>query len=666
MNTSDETLRIGVYVCHCGSNIAGVIDIEALTQFAEGLPHVALVRHYKYLCSDPGQELIKRDIVEHGLNRIVVAACSPNLHEPTFRRAAEDAGLNRFLVQMANIREQVAWVTEDKEEALKKAKAHVAAAVRRVAEHEPLQRQFVRIVPRAMVVGGGIAGIQAALTIADAGREVILVEREPSIGGHMAMFDKTFPTLDCAACILTPKMTAVKLHPNIKLLTYSEVESVDGSVGNFKVKVRRRPRYIDEDLCVGCMQCIDDCVFTQAKFANPFDQGLGLRKPVWIPFPQAVPPIPVVDPEVCLQITRGKCKQSCVEACGERNAFDFDQQDKIEEYDIGTIIITTGFQAFDPSVIPYYGYGKYPNVYTSIEVERLLNAGGPTGGKLTLRDGSTPKRVGIVHCVGSRDVNHHEYCSRVCCMYALKLAHLVREKTNAEVYDCYIDIRAPGKGFEEFYNRVQNEGVQFIRGKVADISPAAGNGDGDGQGPLVMQVDDTLLGTIRKIEVDMVILAVALEPRADAGEVRRRFGISCSSDGFFLEKHPKLAPVNTANDGVLIAGACQGAKDIPDTVAQADAAAAKALVLIDAGQIELEPNTAWIDEDMCSGCKTCINLCPYTAITADEERNIAVIDQALCKGCGTCVAACPSGAAKQHLFGDEQINEELEGLMSYV
>jgi heterodisulfide reductase subunit A len=659
----DESLRIGVYVCHCGSNIAGVVDVEALAKFAEDLPHVALSRHYKYMCSDPGQELVKRDILEFNLNRIVVAACSPNLHEPTFRRAAEDAGLNRFLVQMANIREQVSWVTDDKEAALDKAKAHLAAAVRRVARHEPLQRQFVRIAPRAMVVGGGIAGIEAALTLADAGKEVILVEREPSIGGHMAMFDKTFPTLDCAACILTPKMTAVKLHPRIKLLTYSSVESVEGSVGSYKVKVRRKPRYIDEDLCVGCMMCIEGCVFTRAKFANPFDQGLGTRKPVWVPFAQAVPPIPVIDPEACLQIARGKCKQGCVDACGERNAIRFDQQETVEEYEVGALVVATGFKAFDPSVIPYYGYGKFPNVYTSLEVERLLNAGGPTGGKLLLRDGTTPKRVGIVHCVGSRDANYHAYCSRVCCMYALKLAHLVREKTEAEVTNCYIDIRTPGKGFEEFYNRVQNEGVQFIRGKVADITPAGGDGE---SGPLVMQVDDTLLGRIRKIEVDMVILAVALEAQADAEDVRRTLGISCSAEGFFLEKHPKLAPVNTANDGVFVAGACQGAKDIPDTVAQADAAAAKALALIDAGEIELEPNTAWVDERMCSGCKTCILLCPYKAISPDLERKIAVIDQALCKGCGTCVAACPSGAAKQHLFSDEQVSEELEGLMSHA
>ena len=659
-----ETLRIGVYICHCGTNIAGVVDVESLAKFAEGLPHVALARHYKYMCADPGQELVKRDIREFNLNRIVVAACSPNLHEATFRRAAEDAGLNRFLVQIANIREQVAWVTDDRELAQRKARAHLAAAIARVANHQPLQRQFVQIAPRALVVGGGIAGIQAALTLAEAGKEVILVEREPSIGGHMAMFDKTFPTLDCAACILTPKMTAVKLHRGIRLLTYSTVESVEGSVGSYHVKIRRRPRFVDESLCVGCMMCIEGCVFTRARIPNAFDQGLGLRKPMWIPFAQAVPPVPLVDPETCLEITRGKCKQGCVTACGERNAIRFDQQETVEEYDVGVIVVATGFRAFDPSVIPYYGYGRHPHVYTSLEVERLLNAGGPTAGKLVLRDGSTPRRVGIIHCVGSRDANYHKYCSRVCCMYSLKLAHLVREKTGAEVYNCYIDMRTPGKGFEEFYQRVQNEGVHFIRGKVADIVPANGNGDA-ANGALTMTVDDTLLGKIREIDVDLVILSVALEPQADAADVRRAFGISCSSEGFFLEKHPKLAPVNTANDGVFLAGACQGAKDIPDTVAQADAAAGRALALMDAGQIELEPNTAWIDDDVCSGCKTCIELCPYKAITHDLERKIAVLDAALCKGCGTCVAACPSGAAQQHLFNDEQVYAELQGLMSY-
>ncbi len=705
MNSTENPVRIGVYVCHCGTNIAGFLDVAELAAFARGLPGVVVARDYKYMCSDPGQELIKQDIQEYRLNRVVVAACSPNLHETTFRNAAEAAGMNRFLVQIANIREQVSWVATDREEGMAKARSHIAAAVRRVAMHEALERQYVRITPRVLVVGGGIAGIQAALTLADAGREVILVERQPSIGGHMAMFDKTFPTLDCAACILTPKMTAVKEHPNIKLLTYSDVVSVEGSVGRYTARIRRRPRYIDEEACVGCMQCIEACVFTRPRFPNEFDQGLGYRKPVYVPFAQAVPPVPVIDPKTCLYLSRGKCTQTCVQACGERNAIRFDQTETIEEYEVGAIIVATGFKAFDPTPIRYYGYGKYPNVYTALEVERLLNAGGPTSGELVLRDGRTPKRVGIIHCVGSRDKNYHPYCSRVCCMYALKLAHLVKEHTGAEVYNFYIDIRAPGKGFEEFYNRVENEGVRFIRGKVADIRPAslvaasaevAGGGNGQSDPPtateavqtatpatspeaqpaqkpsaapiepLVVRVEDTLLGEVREIPLDMVILAIALEPQPDADEVRRLFGISCSTEGFFLEKHSKLAPVQTANDGVFLAGACQGPKDIPDTVAQASAAAAAALALIDAGHIELEPNIAWIDETMCSGCRTCISVCPYQAIRPDEERNIAVVDPALCKGCGTCVAACPSGAAKQYLFSYEQLDQELEGILSYV
>jgi heterodisulfide reductase subunit A len=656
--------RIGVYVCHCGTNIAGTVATGELTSFAHALPHVVVARDYKYMCSDPGQELIKRDIAEHGLTRIVVAACSPLLHEKTFRGAAEAAGLNPFLVQIANIREHVAWVTDDPQRALAKAKAQLAAAVLRVADHQPLERKYVDITARVLIVGGGITGIQAALTLADAGKQVILVEREPTIGGHMAMFDKTFPTLDCAACILTPKMTAVKDHPNITLCTYSEVEQVDGSVGSYHVTVRRRARYIRESLCVGCMECIDRCVFKHGKVVNRFDQGLGTRKPIYVPFPQAVPPIPVIDPEACLELKTGKCKQSCVEACGDRNAIDFTQKEWREEFDVGAIIVATGYQAFDPTPMTFLGYGRFPNVYTNLEIERLLNASGPTEGKVVLRDGSVPKRVGIVHCVGSRDHNYHRYCSRVCCMVSLKMAHLIREKTGAEIYNFYIDVRTPGKGFEEFYERVQEEQVHFIRGKVGDVSPAT-VADGEGR-ELVVQVDDTLLGKVRKIPVDMLILAVALEPQADAQSVRRLLNMSCSAEGFFLEKHPKLAPVNTVNDGVFLAGACQGPKDIPDSVAQADAAAAQALALIDRGRVELEPNTAWIDEDLCSGCKTCIPLCPYKAIERDTQERIAVIDAALCKGCGTCVAACPSGAAQQHLFTDDQIYIEIEGIMSYV
>ena len=420
----------------------------------------------------------------------------------------------------------------------------------------------MRIVPRALVVGGGIAGIEAALTLAEAGKEVILVEREPSIGGHMAMFDKTFPTLDCTACILTPKMTAVKLHPNIKLLTYSSVESVEGSVGSYRVKVRRRPRYIDESLCVGCMMCIDQCASPGPASPTRSIKGWACANRSGSPSLKPCRPSPWSTPRFASRSPAESASRAASRPAASGTRFNSINRRRIEEYEVGTIIAATGFKAFDPSVIPYYGYGKYPNVYTSLEVERLLNAGGPTSGKLVLRDGSTPRRVGIVHCVGSRDVNYHAYCSRVCCMYAIKLAHLVHEKTGAEVYNCYIDIRTPGKGFEEFYNRVQNEGVHFIRGKVADITPASGEGKAADAG-LLMQVDDTLLGSIRKIPVDMVILAVALEPQADANDVRRTLGISCSAEGFFLEKHPKLAPVNTASDGVFLAGACQARQGHP-------------------------------------------------------------------------------------------------------
>ena len=660
MSTGNGGPRVGVYVCHCGTNIASVVSVADVVDMAQRLPHVTVARDYKYMCSDPGQELIKRDIRELGIDRVVVAACSPLLHEKTFRRAARDAGLNPFLVQLANIREHIAWVSTDKALALRRARSQLAGAVSRVVFHEPLERKLVPITSRVLVVGGGIAGIQAALTMADAGKEVVLVEREPTIGGHMAQFDKTFPTLDCAACILTPKMTAVKDHPNIRLLSYSEVENVEGSVGNYRVTVRRRARYIDESLCVGCMECIDACVMT-ARWDLEFDAGLSKRKPVYIPFPQAVPPVPVIDRETCVEFKSGRCKKTCIEACGDRNAIDLSQSDQSEQFEVGAVIVATGYQPFDPSAMLHYGYGTHPNVYTALEVERLLNAAGPTKGKVTLRDGREPGVVGIVHCVGSRDAAHHKYCSRVCCMYSLKLAQLVREKTNAEVFNFYIDMRAPGKGFEEFYERAQLGGVHFVRGKVGEVVPSK-----DDSNRMVLSVDDTLLGRLRRIQVDMLILATALEPQRDADAVRRLLGMSCSSEGFFLEKHPKLAPVNTAADGILVAGACQGPKDIPDTVAQADAAAGQALSLIDAGHLELEPNTAEVNADACSGCKTCIPLCPYGALQRDAERRVVRVDETLCKGCGTCVAACPSGAADQHLFTNIQIYEEIEGMMSHA
>ena len=660
-HSGEDAVRIGVYVCHCGTNIAGIIDVHDLAEFGSGLPGVVVSREYKYMCSDPGQELIKQDIQGHGLNRIVVASCSPHLHERTFRGVLAEGGLNPYFFQMVNIREHASWVHPDRRAATEKARDLVRAAVRRVRHHKALETRRVAVRDEVLVVGGGIAGIHAALTLASAGKHVYLVEREPTIGGHMAMFDKTFPTLDCAACILTPKMTAVKAQRNITLWTLSEVVEVSGYVGNFKVKVKRKPRYVREDLCVGCMECIDACVYKTGKVDDEFNLGLSKRKPVYIPFPQAVPQLVTIDPETCIEFKSGKCKKTCVEVCGERGAIDFQQAEQILEIDVGTIILGTGFKVFDPKRVPYYGYGVYPNVYSALEVERLLNASGPTSGEVVLRDGRTPRAVGIIHCVGSRDENTNKYCSRVCCMYSLKLAHLVKERTGAEVYNFYIDIRTPGKAFEEFYNRVAEEGTHFIRGKVADVYPAP-----EGDGRLTLQVEDTLLGRMRRIPVDMVILAVGMEAREDAEAVRRLFNITCGTEGWFTERHPKLAPVATFTDGIWIAGACQGPKDIPDTVAQAGAAAAEALSLINAGFVELEPNTAYIVEEDCSGCKTCVPMCPYQAISFVEAKGKAEINEVLCKGCGACVAVCPSGSARQNLFEDDEIYEEIEGVLAYA
>lgn len=662
MLKANGDIRIGVYVCHCGTNIAAVVDVKALSAYGATLPNVVVSREYKYLCSDPGQDMIKQDILDLKLNRVVVASCSPHLHEQTFRNALASGDLNPFFLQMVNIREQDSWVTEDKQAATQKAKDLVRAAARRVAFNESLQRGQIPINPAVMVVGGGIAGIHAALTLANAGKKVYLVEREPTIGGHMAQFDKTFPTLDCAACILTPKMSSVKNHKNITLWTYSEVTQVDGYVGNYKVKVKRLPRYVQEDLCSGCLECIKSCVFKEAKVPDEFNMGLAKRKPIYIPFPQAVPQVPVIDPETCIQFKSGKCKKTCIEACGDRHAINLQMLERIEEVEVGNIILATGFKTFDAKRTPDYGYGVYPNVYTALEVERLVNASGPTGGEVVLRDGRTPKTVGIVHCVGSRDENTNRWCSRVCCMYSLKLAHLIKEHTGAEVFNFYIDMRTPGKGFEEFYQKLLNERVHFVRGRVAEVTDWAM--DPSEENKLVIRVEDTLAGLVRRIPVDMVVLSTGLEPQADAEQVRRMFNITCASGGFFLERHPKLAPVSTFTDGVFLAGCCQGPKDIPDTVAQAGAAAAEALALIDAGFVLTEPNAAYVLEEVCSGCKTCVPMCPFSAIEFLLEEKKARINPAMCKGCGTCVAACPSGSIYQHLFEDQQIFEEIEGILT--
>ena len=1126
-------MKIGFYICHCGINIAYRVRVEEVAAFARQIENVVVARDYKFMCSDPGQEMIERDIKEYGLNRVVVASCSPRLHEKTFQSACQRAGLNPYQFQMASVREQVSWVTEDEDDATRKAKTLVAAAINRVSYHEALETREVSVNPDILVVGGGIAGMQAALDIGNSGTTVYLVEKAPTIGGHMLQFDKTFPTLDCAACIGTPKMVAVAQDPNIQLFTYSEVKEISGFIGNFTVTIRKNPRYIKEGVCTGCGECEKVCPVT---VPNSWDEKLVTRKAIGRAFPQAVPitfniekqdrapcviacpagvniqgyvqlinqgkykeairlimerlPLPGVLGRVCPHPCESACRRAevdtpvairdlkrfaadqillddlpspaiedrkeriavigsgpagltvayymrlkgyavtiyealeklggmlrvgipdyrlppdqldreidtilnlgitvktglklgadlnlkclqdegysaiflatgahsaislgipglkntngiidalqflrdvnlkdckapgkqvviigggnvaidaarsakrlgaeavtivyrrserempayaeeiegareegiqfhyltapvkvhnsngsvtglaclqtelgpmdaggrrrpipikgsefvipcdavipaigqktdtdwahqepnlewtprntikvnpktfqtslpyvfaagdavtgpatvieavgaghkaveamhryvngddlvahakqmqdvappgdnwwpipdnllpterarsrqieperrrtsfqevdigfteaearkeaerclncgvccecmeCVQAC-EANAIDHTMQPEDVQVNVGSIILATGYDQMDPTPMRQFGYGKFPNVFTSLEFERLSNATGPTGGDIRIRDENgqltkIPQSVAILHCIGSRDVNYHEYCSRVCCMYALKYSHLLKEKAgpDTKVYDFYIDQRCYGKGYEEFYKRCQEEGTTFIRGKVAEITDMAQTDHEKGK--LIAIAEDTLLGSRIRVPVDMVILCAAMEARQDATDVGRIFGVNLGSDGFFLEEHPKLGPLNTATDGVFLAGACQSPKDIPDTVAQASGAAAKSLALSMRGKVEIPSTISWIDPNICAGCQTCIGLCPYSAIEFDERRGISVINEAVCKGCGSCSGFCPSGAAQVKHFKTKQIFAELNGIM---
>ena len=651
--------RIGVYVCHCGSNIAGKIDVRAVSEFARKLPGVEVSRNYQYMCSEPGQQFIIRDIQEHKLDRIVVAACSPLMHERTFRATLQSTGLNPFLLQMANIREQCSWVTKDRSEATLKAKALVSGAVGRARMLAPLKQSYVTVSKSILVIGGGIAGIQAALQCANTGYKVYLVEREQSIGGHMAMLDKTFPTLDCSACILTPKMVSVYQHPNITLLAYSEIEKLGGYAGNISVTVRRKAAYVDHQKCNGCGLCQEKC---PAKASNSFEQHKTTRKAIYTLFPQAIPNKPVIDRSSCIYFTRGKCA-ACQKIC-PRGAIDFNQEDRFEEISVGAIIVATGYEIFDGAKLTAYGYGRYPDVYSALEFERMVNSGGFTGGQIRTRDGRAPSRVGIIHCVGSRDERHLPYCSQICCMYALKFAHLIRDQINAIVYNFFIDMRCVGKAYDEFYLRVLNEGVRFIRGKVAEViwHPS----EASDQGPYLIKVEDTLAGNVREIQLDMIILANGIKAREDARELARKIGIAVNQDGFFMENHPKLDPIGTQDPCVFIAGTCTGPKDIPHTVVQASAAAAGAMSLLEQQTIALEPITAQVNEERCTGCQCCIHICPYRAIKFDPDNHIAMVDETLCRGCGTCVSTCPSGAMTGNHFTDIQILSEIKSLMIEV
>ena len=645
-----EEPKIGVYTCHCGINIGGVVDIQEVVDYAASLPNVIVSEEYKYFCSDPGQEMIQKDIKEKGVNRVVVAACSPRLHEPTFRRCIREAGLNPFLFEFANIREHDSWVhMAEPEAATEKAKDLVRMAVAKARLLEALEASKVPVDNKALVIGGGVAGIQSALDLADMGFKTYLVEKQPTIGGRMAQLDKTFPTLDCSMCILAPKTVDVGKHENIELISYAEVKEVNGYIGNFQVVIEKKPRYVLEDICTGCGSCTEVCPI---EMPNYFDEGMGMVKATFIPFPQAVPLVATINKDYCID-----CKL-CDQACGNGAIFHEQEAEEIE-IEVGTIIVATGYDPYDPTEKKEWSYADAENVITGLELERLINASGPTMGKvLKPSDGEKPKSVAFIQCVGSRDAQIDKpYCSRVCCMYAMKNAQLIKDKmpdTDVAIY--YMDIRAFGKGFEEFYQRSQEKyGIKFIRGRPATVLV---NPDDT----LTIRSEDSMLGKITEYNYDMVVLSVGLQPPEGSEELRQTIGLSKSADGFLMEAHPKLRPVDTLTDGVYLAGVSQGPKDIPDAVAQASGAAARAAIPMVKGEVEIEPIIAAVDSEVCGGCEICLELCPFGAIDRVDDQ--AQVNVALCKGCGTCVAACPSGAMDQQHFRTAQIMAQIEAALN--
>ncbi|MBE6636179.1 MAG: CoB--CoM heterodisulfide reductase iron-sulfur subunit A family protein [Ruminococcaceae bacterium] len=659
--------RIGVFVCHCGTNIAATVDVRAVAEALQHEPGVVISTEYQYMCSEAGQNLIKDAIRDHALTGIVICSCSPRMHEATFRKTAAAAGLNPYMVEIANIREQVSWIHKDIPAATEKAIVLGRAAIAKVHLNAPLKAGESPVVKRALVIGGGIAGIQTALDIADAGFEVDIVEKEPTIGGKMTQLDKTFPTLDCAACILTPKMVDCAQHEKINIYSYSEVSEVKGFVGNFRVTIKKKARYVDELKCTGCGLCTEKC--PQKKVPNAFNLGLDNRRAVYIPFAQAVPKVATIDADYCTMLKTGKCGV-CAKVC-TAGAIDYQQKDTFVEREYGAIVVATGFNPIKLDAYEEYAYSQSKDVITSLELERLMNAAGPNGGTLLRPSDKThPHTIVFVQCVGSRcdDSKGKSYCSKICCMYTAKHAMLIREKyPDTEVYVFYIDVRTPGKNFDEFYRRaVEEYGVHYIKGMVGKVLP-------EPDGTLTVRASDLLSNEQLRIKADLVVLAAAIEPDKSARPLATMLTASMDTNDFFTEAHPKLRPVESPTAGIFLSGACQGPKDIPETVSQAGAAAAKVIGLLAKDKLTCNPCVAKSDELLCNGCSSCEKVCPYGAITyVDKEfrgpnrttllRRVASVNEAVCQGCGACTVACPSGAMDLKGFTNSQIMAEVDAI----
>jgi heterodisulfide reductase subunit A len=641
-------MRIGVYVCHCGGNISEVVDVKSVVSFAGKQPDVVMAKDNTHMCSDVGQNLVSSDIREHKLDRVVIAACSPQFQGLTFMRTVETAGLSPYVLEMANIREQCSWPHYGSpEDATEKAKDLAGMAIAKSRLDEPLKKKMMPIGKRVLVIGGGIAGIQAALDLADAGFKVYLVEKKPSIGGHMAQLSRTFPTEDCAACILSPKMADVPANPNIELLTYSEVENIEGYLGNYQISVKKKPTYVDPQKCTCCDKCAEVC---PVVIPNENEEGLTSRKAIYLPNSIAVPHAYVLDDNACLGLFPLACTK-CSDAC-EPGAINVDQYHEEVTFTVDTIIVATGFDIFDAKQKAVYGYGKYDNVFTGLEMERMFvhaTEGSP------LKD--LGKRIAFIQCVGSRDEQvGNEYCSRICCMYASKLAQLLkRQNAKRDIYVFYTDLRAYGKGFEEYYKRAQNSGVKYIRGRVAQLLE-------DSQTKkLSLKAEDTLTRQIIESTFDTVILSVGMRPNEGTAKIAGMLKLAKSPDGFIQEAHPKFKPVDTLTDGVFLAGAVQGPKDIPDSVTQGSAASSRAIRLMNQGEYALDPILAFVHEDLCDGCGDCVAHCPINAISV--SAGVARVNEAICKGCGSCIASCPKDALDLHVYSNSQL---LEGIKSVL